>query len=70
MDDKSIDAVFVFGGYDADDNRNRRDSGVSRGDGCELERSAAQRAETNVIARSDDRATTNGYRRQLLRKEV
>jgi hypothetical protein len=47
MDDKSIDAVFGFWGYDADDNRNRRDSGVSRGDGCELERSAASGDERN-----------------------
>jgi hypothetical protein len=31
--------------------------------------SEAQRAETNVIARSDDPATTNGYHRQSLRKE-
>jgi hypothetical protein len=33
-------------------------------------RSDAPRATTNVIARNDDRATTNGYRRQLLRSEA
>jgi hypothetical protein len=40
--------------YVCDDNRNRRDSGVSRGDGCERKNGAQRSFFVNVIARSDD----------------
>jgi hypothetical protein len=36
---------------------NRRDSGVSRGDGCERKNGAQRSFGANAIARSDDRAT-------------
>jgi hypothetical protein len=41
---------------DFDDNHNRRDSGVSRGDGCECQNGAQRSFGANAIARSNDRA--------------